>query len=130
MTDRKLIENATDAMKRSYAPYSRFPVGAALECEDGSVYTGSKIENAALECTLCAERSAIAAAVSAGHRSFKRIAIYAESGSYCFPCGTCRQVLWEFSPDIEVLCARADGRYVSYPLRVLLPDAFSKEIMD
>ncbi|NMA25221.1 MAG: cytidine deaminase [Clostridiales bacterium] len=130
MTDRKLIENATDAMKKSYAPYSRFPVGAALECEDGSVYTGSKIENAALECTLCAERSAIAAAVSAGHRSFKRIAIYAESGSYCFPCGTCRQVLWEFSPDIEVLCARADGRYVSYPLRVLLPDAFSKEIME
>ena len=130
MTDRKLIENATDAMKKSYAPYSRFPVGAALECEDGSVYTGSKIENAALECTLCAERSAIAAAVSAGHRSFKRIAIYAESGSYCFPCGTCRQVLWEFSPDIEVLCARADGRYVSDPLRVLLPDAFSKEIME
>jgi len=130
MTDRKLIENATDAMKKAYAPYSRFPVGAALECEDGSVFTGSKIENAALECTLCAERSAIAAAVSAGHRSFKRIAIYAESGSYCFPCGTCRQVLWEFSPDIEVLCVRADGRYVSYPLRVLLPEAFSKELMD
>jgi len=130
MTDRKLIENATDAMKKSYAPYSRFPVGAALECEDGSVFTGCKIENAALECTLCAERSAIAAAVSGGHRSFKRIAIYAETGSYCFPCGTCRQVLWEFSPDIEVLCVRADGRYVSYPLRVLLPEAFSKELMD
>ncbi|NLT15368.1 MAG: cytidine deaminase [Clostridiales bacterium] len=130
MTDRKLIENATDAMKKSYAPYSRFPVGAALECEDGSVFTGCKIENAALECTLCAERSAIAAAVSGGHRSFKRIAIYAETGSYCFPCGTCRQVLWEFSPDIEVLCVRADGRYVSYPLRVLLPEAFGKELMD
>ena len=130
MTDRKLIQNATDAMTKSYAPYSRFPVGAALECEDGTVFTGSKIENAALECTLCAERSAIAGAVSAGHRSFKRIAIYAESSSYCFPCGTCRQVLWEFSPDTEVLCVRADGRYVSYPLRALLPEAFSKELMD
>jgi cytidine deaminase len=130
MTDRKLIELASDAMKNSYAPYSRFPVGAALECEDGAVFTGCKIENAALECTLCAERSAIAAAVSSGHRSFKRIAIYAEAGGYCFPCGTCRQVLWEFSPDIEVLCARADGRYVSYPLTALLPEAFSKELMD
>lgn len=130
MTDRKLIGEALDAMNKSYAPYSRFPVGAALESEDGSVFAGSKIENAALECTLCAERSAIAAAVSAGHRRFKRIAIYAESSTYCFPCGTCRQVLWEFSPNIEVLCARADGRYVSYPLTALLPEPFSKEIME
>ena len=130
MTDRKLIDNATEAMKNSYAPYSRFPVGVSLECADGTVFTGSKIENAALECTLCAERAAIACAVSAGHRSFKRIAIYAESSSYCFPCGTCRQVLWEFSPEIEVLCARADGRYVSYPLTALLPEAFSKATME
>ncbi len=130
MTDRNLIEKAAVAMKNSYAPYSRFPVGAALECEDGSVFTGSKIENAALGNTLCAERSAVASAVSAGHRSFKRIAIYAESGSYCFPCGTCRQVLWEFSQNVEVLCARSDGRYVSYPLSSLLPEAFGKEQME
>lgn len=130
MTDRKLIEKATEAMKNSYAPYTRFPVGAALECEDGSVFSGSKVENAALECTLSAERAAIAGAVSAGHRKFKRIAIYAESSSYCFPCGTCRQVLWEFSPDIEVLCARSDGRYVSYPLTSLLPEPFNKDIME
>lgn len=129
MTDRNLIEKAAEAMGRAYAPYSRFPVGAALECEDGSVFTGCKIENASLECTLCAERSAVAAAVSAGHKSFKRIAIYAESPSYCFPCGTCRQVLWEFSPTLEVLCARHDGRYVSYPLTALLPEAFCKETM-
>ncbi len=130
MTDRKLIEEAAEAIKKAYAPYSRFPVGAALECEDGTVFTGSKIENAALECTLCAERSAIAGAVSAGHRIFKRIAIYANSTTYCFPCGTCRQVLWEFSPNIEVLCSRADGRYVSYPLTALLPAPFSKDLMD
>lgn len=118
-----------EAKKTAYTPYSRFSVGAALECADGSVFTGSKIENAALECTLCAERSAVAAAVSAGHRSFKRIAIYADSVGYCFPCGTCRQVLWEFSPAIEVLCVRADGRYVSYPLKALLPEAFDKDTM-
>lgn len=130
MTDRNLIEKAREALNNAYAPYSRFPIGAALECKDGTVITGCKIENAALECTLCAERSALAAAVSAGHRSFKRIAIYAESGSYCFPCGTCRQALWEFSPQMEVLCARADGRYVSYSLNALLPEAFSSHIMD
>lgn len=130
MTDRMLIDTAKDAMNHSYAPYSRFPIGAAIECADGTVFTGSKIENAALECTLCAERSALAAAVSAGHRSFKRIAIYADSSSYCFPCGTCRQVLWEFSSHVEVLCARSDGRYVSYPLTTLLPDAFCKETME
>lgn len=130
MTDRNLIEKAAAAMKNAYAPYSRFAVGAALECADGTVFTGCKIENAALECTLCAERAVLASAVSAGHRNFKRIAIYAESNTYCFPCGTCRQVLWEFSPQIEVLCARADGRYVSYPLTALLPEAFSKELME
>lgn len=129
MTDRNLIEKAVEAKKNSYAPYSRFSVGAALECADGTVFTGSKIENAALECTLCAERAAVAAAVSAGHRSFKRIAIFADSVSYCLPCGTCRQMLWEFSPEIEVLCARSDGRYVSYPLKKLLPEAFDKETM-
>ena len=130
MTDRNLIEKAAEAMRNSYVPYSRFPVGAALECEDGSVYTGSTIENAALGNTLCAERSAVAGAVSAGKRSFRRIAIYAESSGYCFPCGTCRQVLWEFSPDVEVLCARSDGRYVSYRLSALLPEAFGRELTD
>lgn len=130
MTDRNLIEKAAEAMKNSYAPYSRFPIGAALECEDGTVFTGSKIENAALGNTLCAERSAVASAVSSGRRTFKRIAIYSESASYSFPCGTCRQVLWEFSPEVEVLCARADGRYVSYPLSSLLPEAFGREQME
>ena len=72
----------------------------------------------------------MAAAVSAGKRGFRRIAIYAESNSYAFPCGTCRQVLWEFSPDVEVLCARSDGRYVSYRLSALLPEAFGREQME
>ena len=122
MTDRRLLETAADAMENSYAPYSRDKKGAAIECEDGSIFTGSLVENIALGCTVCAETVAITAAVSAGHRNFKRIATISAGNTYCYPCGTCRQLLSEFSPNIEVLCARAsDGRYVSYSLSALFP---------
>ena len=126
MTDRKLIDAAAAAMQNSYSPYSRFPVGAAIECMDGAVFTGCNIENAAFGATMCAEAVAIACAVSAGHHDFKRIAIFSGGGTYCFPCGTCRQMLQEFSPNLELLCARSDGRYVSYTLSALLPMAFDK----
>ena len=130
MTDRELINKAAEAMRSAYAPYSHFPVGAALECEDGTVVTGCNVENASLGCTICAERVAIGTAISFGHRKFRRIAIIAESTEYCVPCGTCRQVLSEFSPSMEVLCAKFDGRYVSYRLSSLLPAAFGKEFLD
>ena len=129
MTDRKLISCATDVMANSYSPYSRFKVGAAVECTDGTVFAGCNIENAALGATMCAEAAAIASAVSSGKRNFKRIAIISEGSAYCFPCGSCRQLLNEFSPEIEILCARSDGRYVSYSLTSLLPMAFGKEQM-
>jgi len=122
MTDRRLLETAADAMENSYSPYSRDKKGAAIECADGTIFTGCLIENIALGATICAEAAAIASAVSAGHRSFKRIATISEGGTYSLPCGNCRQLLSEFSPGIEVLCARAsDGRYVSYSLTALLP---------
>ena len=127
MTDRELIERAVAAADNSYSPYSRFRVGAALECVSGAVYTGANIENAAFGATICAEQAAVAAACSAGVREFRRIAIFSEGTAYTFPCGTCRQVLAEFSPDMDVLSARGDGRYVSYSLASLLPAAFSKE---
>ena len=127
MTDRKLIDTAMEAMENSYSPYSRFKVGAAIESMDGEVFTGCNIENAAYGSTMCAEAAAIASAVSVGQRQFKRIAIISEANTYCFPCGSCRQLLSEFSHDVEVLCARADGRYVSYRLTALLPMAFGKE---
>ena len=129
MTDRKLIGIAADVMANSYSPYSRFKIGAAVECSDGSVFTGCTIENAAVGSTICAEAAAISSAISSGKRSFRRIAITSEGSAYCFPCGACRQLLSEFSPDMEVLCARADGRYVSYPLTTLLPMVFNKEQM-
>jgi len=127
MTDRKLIEMAAEAMKNSYSPYSRFKVGAAIECSDGSVYTGCNIENSAFGVTICAEKSAVSAAVTAGKRNFRRIAIISDGNNYCFPCGSCRQVLSEFSEDLELLCSRSDERYVSYPLTALLPMSFGKK---
>ena len=125
MTDRELMNLAREASMNAYIPYSHFAVGAALECMDGSVYTGCNIENAALGSTICAERTACVKAVSEGKRSFRRIAIYADSENWCTPCGACRQFLAEFSSDMEVLCAKAGARYVSYKLSELLPHTFS-----
>ena len=125
MNDRELLRIAKEASLNAYVPYSGFPVGAALECEDGSVYTGCNVENAAYGDTICAERTAVVKAVSEGRRSFTRIAIYGEGKGYCMPCGSCRQVLSEFSPEMEVLCAKAGGAYVSYPLTRLMPYTFN-----
>ena len=125
MNDRELFRIAKEASLNAYVPYSGFPVGAALECEDGTVYTGCNVENAAYGDTICAERTAVVKAVSEGRRSFTRIAIYGEGKGYCMPCGSCRQVLAEFSPEMEVLCAKAGGSYVSYPLTRLMPYTFN-----
>lgn len=126
LTDRELLNMARDAARNAYVPYSRFPVGVALECADGSVFTGCNVENAALGSTICAERTAIVKAVSEGCTEFLRIAIYGEGENYCMPCGACRQVMTEFDPDgdMEVLCTRSGGRYVSYRLSQLMPKPF------
>ena len=129
MTDRELINAAVEASRKAYAPYSRFAVGAALECADGTVVTGCNVENAALGGCICAERTAAVKAVSEGKRSFRRIAVYAGGQDYCTPCGTCRQFLSEFSPNMDVLCVRVDGRYVSYHLSELLPHSFGGEML-
>lgn len=130
MNDRELLNIAKEASKNAYVPYSHFPVGAALECEDGTVFTGCNVENAAYGSTICAERTAVCKAVSEGYRRFRRIAIYGEGEDYCMPCGSCRQVLSEFSYDMEVLCAKAGDRYVSYPLNKLMPFAFNAKNLD
>ena len=124
MTDTELFAIAREAAKHAYVPYSHFPIGAALECADGTVFTGCNVENAAYGSTICAERTAVVKAVSEGHTDFVRIAINGEGQGYCMPCGACRQVLSEFAPDMEVLCSRAGGDYVRYPLRELLPHTF------
>lgn len=129
MTYKELIKRAEEAMWTGYAPYSRYRVGAAIECRDGTVFTGCNIENAAYGECLCAERVAAAKAVSAGRTDFMRIAVISDSDEYCMPCGSCRQFLSEFSRDMEFLCARKDTSYVCYSMKDLLPHAFSSEIL-
>ena len=126
MTDRELLTLAVEASKNAYVPYSRFHVGAAIECADGKVYTGCNIENAALGSTICAERTAAVKAVSSGSRDFRRIAVTSpDAQEYCYPCGACRQFLVEYAPVMEVLVGRGDGKYVSFRLRELLPGVFN-----
>lgn len=125
MTDKELVELAFTMLERSYVPYSHFPVGAALECADGTVYTGCNIENAGYSSTICAERTAVVKAVSEGRRDFVRIVVAGRSDDYCVPCGECRQVLNEFAPDIEVICLNNKGEELALPLKALLPHGFS-----
>ena len=124
MTEQELCQKAIQMLDRAYVPYSRFPVGAALECSDGTVFTGCNVENAAYGPTICAERTAIVKAVSEGHRDFVRIAIAGKSEDFCVPCGTCRQVMKEFAPDLEVICLNGKGESRKFALKELLPYGF------
>lgn len=122
MTDKMLLEKAVDMLAFSYVPYSRYAVGAALLAKDGRVFTGCNVENAAYGNTLCAERTALCKAVSEGAREFAAIAIAAR-GSAPFPCGACRQSLYEFAPDLRVLVTW-DGNVREAVLSDLLPEGF------
>ena len=124
MTKQELCQKAMEMMGLAYVPYSHFPVGAALECSDGTVFTGCNVENAAYGSTICAERTAIVKAVSEGHRDFVRIAIAGKSKDFCVPCGSCRQVMMEFSPEMEVICLNGAGESKTFALRELLPYGF------
>lgn len=130
MTDKDLVELAFTMLDKAYMPYSHFPVGAALEGADGSIHTGCNVENAAYGSCICAERTALVKAVSEGCRSFRRIAVVGNSADYCWPCGSCRQMLYEFAPDLEVLVANRDHDFVKYTLRQLLPHGFGPSALD
>ncbi len=131
MTDQALVELAFTMLDRAYVPYSRFPVGAALLCAGGTVFTGCNVENAAYGSTICAERTALVKAVSEGHRDdFVRLAVVGRGDDYCWPCGACRQMLFEFAPDLTVLVARGDHQFVTLPLRELLPHGFGPSSLD
>ena len=127
MTRDELKAAAVAMLDRAYIPYSHFPVGAALECSDGTVFTGCNIENAAFGPTICAERTAVAKAVSEGHRDFVRIVIAGRSRELCVPCGVCRQVLREFAPNIEIICLNGAGEERTFTLEELLPHSFGPE---
>ena len=130
MTKQELCQKAVDMLKMAYVPYSRFPVGAALECDDGTVYTGCNIENAGYTPTNCAERTALVKAVSEGHRKFTRIAVAAATERFTAPCGVCRQVLQEFAPDLEVILVNREGKTLDLTLRELLPYGFDGSYLE
>ena len=124
MSDKELMMNAHKAYDNSYAPYSNYRVGAALLCEDGTIFTGCNIENASYGATNCAERTAMFKAVSEGHRDFVKIAVEAHDGSTAFPCGICLQVMNEFMPQGTVVLEK-QSEIVCYKLSELLPHGFT-----
>ena len=124
MTREELKALAISMLDRAYCRYSNFPVGAALECADGSVYTGCNVENAVYPAGICAERNAIFHAVAEGHTDFVRIAIAGRSEDFCVPCGICRQVMQEFAPNLEVICLNGAGEEKAFALKELLPYGF------
>src|SRR6478736_5932545 len=120
MTTDPLVALAVEARAKAFAPYSHFPVGAAVETEDGTLIPGCNIESASYGLTICAERVAVFSGVARGYRCFKRVAVVTDTPVPTPPCGACRQILWEFAPDAEVLLANLSGAVVRYTVRELI----------
>ena len=127
MAHEELKAAAIAMLDKAYAPYSHFPVGAALECEDGTVFTGCNVENAVYPAGICAERNAIFHAVSEGQTRFRRIVVAGKSQDFCVPCGVCRQVMREFAPDLEIICLNGHGEEKTFTLPELLPHSFGPD---
>lgn len=122
----QLIEEAKEARKQAYVPYSKFAVGAALLTENGKVYRGCNIENAAYSMANCAERTVLFKAISEGEKNFKLLAVVADTNRPCSPCGACRQVISEFCPpDMKVILTNLKGDLLETTVKELLPGAFN-----
>lgn len=121
----ELLKKAREARKNAYAPYSKYKVGAAVLCKDGTIYGGCNMENASYGLTMCAERNALAQAVAAGHKKFTAIAIVVDDREPASPCGACRQVIREFGPDIDVFLYTVRGKKMETTIEELLPQAFA-----
>ena len=122
----RLVAAAVGAREHARADFSTFKVGAAIETADGTIITGCNIENATYGLTVCAERVAMFKALSEGHRAFARIAVVADTQAPTPPCGACRQVLWEFGGDLEVVLANLSGQQSIYRLKDLFPLPFDR----
>ncbi len=122
-TDLKLYRTAVSMLERSYSPFSGFRVGAALLTKSGEIITGVNIENSSLGATICAERTAFVKAISEGYREFDTIAI-ASSGQEAWPCGICRQFMYEFAPDLRVVTGTKEENLRVLTLKELLPEGF------
>lgn len=124
-----LVTAARVARLKAHAPFSGFKVGAALETVDGEIVTGCNVENATYGLTICAERVAMFKAISEGHRQFTRIAVVADTEAPTPPCGACRQILWEFGGDLEIILAGLDTTKASHQLSALLPLPFDQRFL-
>ena len=123
MSDR-LAAAALAAREHAFAPYSKFQVGAALEDAEGGIHTGCNVENATYGLTVCAERVAVFKAISEGVRKFRRVAVAADTEVLTPPCGACRQILWEFCGDVEIVLVNLGGKTETYRLKDLFPKPF------
>ena len=121
MTDDELLQLARDARLRAFAPYSNFKVGAALQTSSGDVFAGANVENISFSLTMCAERVALGSAIQAGAMEFAKLALISDSAEPVVPCGACRQVLAEFSPDLEIVSGTLGGATAEFSLTTLLP---------
>ena len=133
MNHNQLAEKAIAAKAMAYAPYSGFSVGAALLSKDGSVFTGCNIESAAFSPTCCAERTALVKAVSEGVHDFEAVAVSGgpDGADYCYPCGVCRQMLYEFGGDnLQIIVAKTKDDYRVHPLSELLPHGFGAKDLE
>ena len=124
-----LVAAARRARRHAVASYSHFKVGAALETASGAVITGCNVENATFGLTICAERVAMFTALAAGHRRFRRIAVVADTTAPTPPCGACRQILWEFGGDLEVILANVRREAGRHRLSDLLPVPFDRRLL-
>jgi len=126
---RVLIAAARRARRHAHAPYSGFKVGVALEASDGTIITGCNVENATYGLSMCAERVAMFKALSEGHRHFTRLAIVADTRAAIPPCGACRQILWEFGGELEVILANLRRETARHTLADLLPVPFEDHLL-
>ena len=128
-TEEELIAEAEKARQNAYAPYSNFKVGAAVETEDGDIYIGCNVESASYGLTVCAERVAIWKGISRGVTKFGRIAVVVDTEEPTPPCGTCRQIIWEFCGDVPVILANLHGKRETVMMSELLPRAFDSKFL-
>jgi len=125
----KLVEAALAARENAHAPFSKFRVGAAVEDQTGRIFTGCNVENATYGLTICAERVAVFKAISEGARKFTRIAVAADTEILTPPCGACRQILWEFCGNAELILVNLQGKTESFRLKDLFPRPFDASFL-
>lgn len=126
----ELVSKALEAQQKSFSPYSKFRVGAALQTNDDLIYTGCNIESSSYGLTICAERVALFKAISEGIHSFKRMVVVTDANDFCPPCGACRQILWDFASTIEIILVNNNREQKVHKMSDLYPEAFDSDFLD